>query len=197
MERNLCPATVDMFRARSADVDGFSLVELLVVVAMVAIAVGITIPISQAMVTRSKADSTGREIMSWLDDARSRALTERRNFEVAFDTALNVITITRLEPGGGRTTILSRTLPDQMTFMLGGMPDTPDAFGNGSAVDFDGPSPYMFTSEGSFTDSAGDISNGTIYVGRATEPDTGRAVTVFGATGLTRAWKRYGNKWSE
>jgi prepilin-type N-terminal cleavage/methylation domain-containing protein len=186
-----------MLRTLRRNVHGFSLVELLVVVALAALAMGIAIPVSQAMVTRANADTTSREIMSWLDDARSRAISERRNFEVAFDLVLNRITITRLDPNGGRTTIVSRVLPERMTFMLDGMPDTPDAFGNASAVDFDGPSPYMFTSEGSWSDSAGDISNGTIFIGRPHEPDTGRAITVFGATGLTRAWKRYGTKWNE
>jgi hypothetical protein len=84
-----------------------------------------------------------------------------------------------------------------MTFMLGGMPDTPDLFGNASALDFDGPATHMFTSDGSFTDSAGDISNGTIFIGRGSDTDTGRAITIFGATGMMRSWKRTGIKWSE
>ena len=39
--------------------------------------------------------------------------------------------------------------------------------------------------------------NGTIYVGMPNEIDTARAVTVFGMTGLTRAWKWRGRKWME
>jgi hypothetical protein len=155
------------------------------------------VPLSASMVNRAKADSTSREIVSWLEVARQRATTERRNFTLAFDTVTNTITIARVEPAGAPTTILSRRLPDQMTFMLGGMPDTPDLFGNGGALDFDGPAPHMFTSDGSFTDSAGDVSNGTIFIGRGSDTDTGRAITIFGATGLMRSWKRTGVKWSE
>jgi prepilin-type N-terminal cleavage/methylation domain-containing protein len=196
MEQMLCSAVFDMVRTTRA-AGGFSLIELLVVVALIAIAAGIAIPISDAMVIRAKADSTSREVMSWLEDARSRATAERRNFEVVFDTATNRISVSRVEPGGARTPILNRPLPDQMTFSLGGMPDTPDGFGNATAVDFDGVGPHMFTGDGSFTDAAGDISNGTIYIGRGSETDTGRAITIFGATGMMRSFKRSGVKWSE
>ena len=55
----------------------------------------------------------------------------------------------------------------------------------------------MFTSDGSLIDSAGDIVNGTIFVAMPNQVDTARAVTIFGVTGLTRAWKWRGRKWME
>ena len=53
----------------------------------------------------------------------------------------------------------------------------------------------MFTSDGSFIDSAGDVSNGTILLGVQGQTMTARAVTVFGATGLLRSWRWRGSKW--
>jgi hypothetical protein len=57
--------------------------------------------------------------------------------------------------------------------------------------------PVMFTSDGSLVDNNGDVVNGTIFVGVPSQPQTARAVTVFGVTGLTRTWKWRGNKWME
>jgi hypothetical protein len=55
----------------------------------------------------------------------------------------------------------------------------------------------MFTSDGSLVDSNGDISNGSIFMGIPNRPDTARAVTIFGVTGLTRSWKWRGSQWLE
>jgi hypothetical protein len=66
-----------------------------------------------------------------------------------------------------------------------------------SAVDLDGPGPHLFTSDGSFIDGNGDLSNGTIVFGRLDQRETGRALTIFGATGLVRAWKLAGNTWHD
>ena len=55
-----------------------------------------------------------------------------------------------------------------------------------------------FTSEGSFVDSSGDVLNGTMYLGHAgQDPTSARAITIFGATGLVRAWRWDGRNWVE
>jgi hypothetical protein len=77
------------------------------------------------------------------------------------------------------------------------MPDTPDGFGNGSAISFGGTAPIMFTSDGSLVDSAGDVVNGTIFLGEPNQKATARAVTVFGVSGLIRSWKWRGDKWMQ
>jgi prepilin-type N-terminal cleavage/methylation domain-containing protein len=175
---------------------GFALVELMVVVALIAIVTGVAIPISAGMISRAKADSTILEARSWLEEPRNRANAERRNFEVTFNTTTNHIKVQRVEPNLSRTLILDRELSGGLKFMTSpGAADTPDLFGNGTAVEFDGPAPHMFTSDGSFTDANGDPSNGTIFMGKTGQAEASRAITVFGVTGLLRTWRLVGNQW--
>jgi prepilin-type N-terminal cleavage/methylation domain-containing protein len=177
---------------------GFTLVEALVVVALVSLLAGIALPITADMVTRAKASSTSVEVVAWLEEARSRATAERRNFQLTFDLATHRVRVDRIEADLSVTTVIDRPLPDRMQFMqFAGVGDTPDLFGNSGHVEFDGPAPHMFTSEGSLVDANGDPSNGTIFLGRERELDTGRAITVFGVTGLLRTWKLAGKKWMQ
>jgi prepilin-type N-terminal cleavage/methylation domain-containing protein len=181
--------------ARSA---GFTLVEMLLVVAIIATLAGMAVPIAKGMITQSKADSAGLEVLGWLEEARNRATAERRNFEVTFDTGTNHVRVDRVEADLSTTLILDNQLPEGVTFRLfAGMPDTPDLFGKASAVDFDGPAPHMFTSDGSLLDANGDPSNGTLFFGKANHAETARAITVFGMTGLLRSWKAAGNGWTQ
>ncbi len=55
----------------------------------------------------------------------------------------------------------------------------------------------MFTSDGSFIDSAGDVTNATIFIANPVQPDTARAVTIAGVTGLLRSWKWRGSQWMQ
>ena len=182
---------------KAAGPDGFALVELMVVVALIAIVTSVAIPVSAGMIARAKADSTTLEAVTWLEEPRTRANAERRNFEVTFDTATNHIKVQRVNPDASKTLILDRELPGGTKFVkFAGTPDTPDLFGNASAVDFDGPAPHMFASDGSFTDANGDPSNGTIFMGKTGRIETARAVTLFGATGLLRTWRLAGNQWN-
>jgi hypothetical protein len=150
------------------------------------------------MIARTKSTSARMEVLTWFELARNRATAERRNFEVTFDATQRSIQIQRIESNGAKTVPpVVRQLPENVAFQqFSGVPDTPDQFGADSAIDFDGPSPYMFTSEGMFVDSNGDPSNGTLFMGKPGQPDTGAAVTVFGTTGLLRAWKLSGKKWT-
>ena len=53
----------------------------------------------------------------------------------------------------------------------------------------------MFTSDGSLIDGAGDVTNGTIFVANPQVPETARAVTIAGVTGMLRSWKWRGSEW--
>jgi len=127
-----------------------------------------------------------------------RAIAERRNIQFTF-VAPNKIRLSRVEvPSGALTPVQEFTLDNGQVFVkFDSVEDTPDHFGAEAETDFSGTAPHMFTSDGSLIDSNGDISNGTIFIVMPSQVDTARAVTVFGVTGLTRAWKWRGRKWME
>ena len=178
--------------------DGYTLVELLMTCAIIAIMGGMAAGVSASFVNRSKADGAVQSFMTILEVARTRAIAERRNFFVTF-TQPNRVTVQREEivngVATGLTTVTNATLDNQLIFKkYASLPDTPDMFGNATAIDFDGTGPIAFTSDGSLVDSAGDLSNLTILFGNSsnTSTDAARAVTIMGATGLVKnfAWGR-------
>lgn len=184
-------------KARRQDA-GFTLAELLVVVALIAVGTAVAIPVTMAAVDRAKNDSAVSVTQAFIDGARDRAVAERRNIELVFE-APNTLKLERVEvPSGVKTQVGEIQLEAGQEFhKFPGLPDTPDAFGGGSAINFSGTGPWMFTSDGSLIDSAGDISNGTIFFADPDRYDSARAMTVFGVTGLIRAWKWRGAQWSE
>jgi prepilin-type N-terminal cleavage/methylation domain-containing protein len=188
---------------------GFSLIELLFVVFILATTAGIAIPVSRGFITSGKADSATLLALSALQEARERAINERRNIQVNF-VAPNRICILRIEPAGAAATpdscadgagvtFLTRVeLEGLQTFRLvTGVPDTPDKFGKTTATHFTGKLPVMFTSDGSLIDLDGDVVNGSIFLAGTGAGDSVRAVTIFGVTGLMRTWKWTGTQWQE
>lgn len=177
---------------------GFSLVELIVVVALIAVGVAVAIPVTMGMVDRAKGDSSLSVTQAFVDAARDRAVAERRNVEISF-VLPNRLFAHRIEvPSGVRTQVAEVQLEaGQQILNFADIPDTPDAFGDDSAFEFSGTGPWMFTSDGSLVDSAGDVANGTLFFGVPYQPLTARAITVFGVTGIMRSWKWRGASWAE
>ena len=177
---------------------GYSLVEVMIVVCLAAIVAGMAVPIASAFLHQRKADSGVVAALTAVTAARDRAVSERRNIQLTFLDP-NRIRLSRVEvPGGALTTVQEFTLDNGMHFLkFDGLPDTPDKFGAAAATSFTGAAPVMFSSDGSLVDANGDVVNGSIFVGLPQQSDSARAVTVFGATGLTRAWKWRGSKWME
>jgi prepilin-type N-terminal cleavage/methylation domain-containing protein len=177
---------------------GFTLAEMLVVVALIAIGAGVTIPLTMEMVNRAKNDSSVVVAQTFIDSARDRAVAERRNVELEFRMP-NRLLMYRIEvPSGVKTLIGEMQLEGAQEFRkFPGVTDTPDAFGASSAVSFTGTMPVMFTSDGSLIDSQGDVVNGSVFFGVPDRPESARAVTVFGITGMIRTWKWRGAQWFE
>jgi prepilin-type N-terminal cleavage/methylation domain-containing protein len=173
---------------------GYTLVELLMTIAIIGVVGGMAAGVSASFVNRSRADSSVQAFMTQLELARTRAISERRNFELTFQLP-NRIVVRRAEIVNGvvqeeRTPIADTELDNQLVYkQFTGLPDTPDAFGNSGAIDFDGTGPIQFTSDGSLVDSAGELSNATIFLGaNGSNTDTARAVTIMGATGLIKSF---------
>jgi prepilin-type N-terminal cleavage/methylation domain-containing protein len=182
--------------------DGFSLIELMVVAAIAAVLVGISIPVTDSFIRAARADSSVSAATAAIDMAHDRAVSERRNYVLTF-TPPNRILLGRQEINAAGV-VISTTQVEQFileggqTFLkFTGIPDTPDLFGATSATTFSGTAPVMFTSDGSLVDSNGDVVNGSIFFGIPGQPLTQRAVTIFGVTGLTHNWKWRGAQWME
>ncbi len=176
---------------------GFTLVEMMLVVAVAAILAAMAIPVSAGFLSVARADSSVSAAVATLNMARDRSVAERRNFEVSIVDP-NRIQITRDEQPAGQTLIADIALENGQQFIVfDDVPDTPDAFGKSSAFAFTGTGPWMFTSDGSLIDSNGDVANGTIFLGVPNKTETARAVTIFGVTGMMKAWKWRGNRWFE
>jgi hypothetical protein len=111
--------------------------------------------------------------------------------------------ITTTPPTVISTTVLNDFIldPNQMVFTLfAGLPDTPDGFGNSTAVSFNCGSPALpctitFRGDGSVVDHTGAYVNGTIFIGNAGKTITARAITILGATGRIKGYRYKTNAW--
>lgn len=177
---------------------GYSLIEIMIVLCLIAIVSAMAVPVSSEFLNQRKADSGVVAAMAAVTAARDRAIAERRNIQFTF-VPPNQIKLSRVEvPSGVLTLVDTFTLDNGQIFIkFPGTPDTPDHFGGDAAQSFTGTAPVMFTSDGSLIDSAGDLVNGTLFVGQEGQEVTARAITIYGVTGLTKAWKWRGRKWMQ
>jgi prepilin-type N-terminal cleavage/methylation domain-containing protein len=182
--------------ARSAEA-GYSLPELLIVVGIIVVVLAMSTMVVPAAVAFARANSGAAELVAALRLAREQSIAQRRNVQVTF-TAPNRITVSRVDVPGPGTTVLSNAwLEGGNTFRLvSGLPDTPDAFGNGTAVSFGTATTLAFTSDGGFVDQNGDPANGTVFMANGSAKLSARAVTIFGPTALIREWRWNGARWT-
>jgi prepilin-type N-terminal cleavage/methylation domain-containing protein len=177
---------------------GYSLVEMMFVTALIGVAAGMAVMVMPRQVTQARADGSLSAAVNMLRLARNRAIGERRNIEVRF-LGTNKVQLARVEVPSGTTTILSDTyLENNAQFTrFSTLGDTPDAFGGSGAIAFGTSPTRFFSSEGTFIDASGDPLNGTVFIGVPGQPETARAVTIFGATAFIRIWRHDGQKWVE
>jgi prepilin-type N-terminal cleavage/methylation domain-containing protein len=174
---------------------GFSLIEIIVVVAIMAVMFGLAAGVTMTSVKGAKADSSVSAAINIIELARNQSTSQRRDFQIVF-TAPNQIQVFRLELPSGSTPIANRYLENGQEFTrFTPTGDTLDAFGHAGAIAFGTTPTIRFTSDGSLIDSSGDILNGTLFLGVPNDISSARAITIFGATGLIRSWKWYGSQW--
>ena len=184
---------------------GFSMIELLMVIAIVLTLSGMALPQFTAMNQISRANGVSSGVMNQLRAARETAIATRRFVQVTF-VGNNQTQFFRLNPGGGPPTALSNApipLNSGGQFILfGGETDTPMQFGNAAPIyiggQSGGPPTMYFTPNGSFV--ASDfltLISGTVFLGIPGQPSTARAVTILGGTGRVRQYTWTGSQWIE
>lgn len=186
-------------RLRSAQ--GFSLIELLMVVAILCVLGGIAMGVTPNVIRVAKGQAGAAQLSSFLKRTRELAISRRRNIEIAF-TAPNQVRSTQRavpdppNPLGASTVLETMYLEGRVEYRtFGGVPDTPDAFGNGAAIVLGGANPVMFTSEGSFTDVDGNPINASIFLGVQGQTNTANALTIIGTTATVRSFRWDGSRW--
>jgi prepilin-type N-terminal cleavage/methylation domain-containing protein len=185
------------FLARAGSHAGFTLIEMMVTLAISAIVGGMATARLTDVRRTIQSDSAMRAVMAELNTARDMAVTERRNMEVQF-TGGNWIRVIRHEaPGIVTTPLRGVALESNATFGLTvGVPDTPDAFGNVNAVSFGTAQSILFGTDGTLIDENGNPLNGTVFLTISGQQQTARAVTVLGATGRIRGYRWFGGVWT-
>ncbi|HTC94110.1 MAG TPA: prepilin-type N-terminal cleavage/methylation domain-containing protein [Terriglobales bacterium] len=198
---------------------GFSMIELLVVLAIIIIIVGASIPKITTMMRESRVRAAYEDVLSAMRRAHEVAVDRRRIIVLTFTPKPNAttsatITFTEqvLVPGTPPTYVLApavnsfnpetTTLPLDMDFILPAAPaaNNPDGLGPPAAgtdygysgvVGGSGLKTMYFQVDGTvLRDSqTGAIASGVIYVGRAGDPTSNRAVSILGTTGRVKGWR--------
>ncbi len=183
-----------MIRPVRHDSSGFTLIEILLVVTVAALVMAMAIPSVGTALLDARANSGMRQMLGQLRAARDAAMTQRRTIEVQFIGQTRIQTI-RID-GAVRTPLASTVLENGMQYRLfAGVPDTPDLFGNGRAVDFGGLTTVWFLADGSLTDADGVPLSGTVFIGMTDRPLSARAVTVLGPTGRVQNYRWDSRAW--
>ncbi len=188
---------------------GFTLVELFVVLALIAIGSAMVVMLVPGVTKLGKADSGSKQIAAIIRQAREEAVAKRRNVELAFDTTNNKVRVLRVEYNFATnppTPVeqLERTFPLEggVTFLrYASITPVPIAgfAPNSSAVTYTvyNTMPTMtLTPVGAAVDPvSGNPTDGTIFLGRPNEIETARAVTVMGVTANVERWQWNATTW--
>lgn len=176
--------------------EGYSLIEVMVALCVTAILAGMAVAQIGAARPMLQADGAMRGLMGQLNAARETAVAQRRAIELNF-IGTNALRLTRQEVPNGATVLREVPLEAGIQFhLITPSIDTPDGFGNGSAIDFGAAARVLFNSDGMLIDGAGIPVNGTVFLANPGTPVTFRAVTVLGTTGRVRGYKWNGISWT-
>jgi prepilin-type N-terminal cleavage/methylation domain-containing protein len=185
---------MNRFPHRTRSQRGVTLIEMLLVLGVMGV-IGAMGTAQIAVVRRSmQGDGAMRLVMGQLNQAREMAVTQRRTMEIKFLGGIggNWIQVLRHEvPGTATTTLSSMAFEGNVTYRLitGVTTDTPDGFGNASALAFGAATTYTFSTDGTLIDGSGNPLNGTIFLAVGNVTGSQRAVTIMGGTGRVRGYK--------
>lgn len=141
---------------------GFSLVELLVVVALIAIVATFAVPLWQNYSANSNLKAAAREVMADLSDAKQRAVEENLDvYRMTFNVAGNSYTLSR-----AAVTVWTKSLA---------------GFGNGISIDSGSPPDFSGGSVVSFR-KRGTLSPGNLRLKNAPGSTATITVNITGRT---------------
>jgi prepilin-type N-terminal cleavage/methylation domain-containing protein len=183
---------------------GFSLLEMMAVIAIGLIVSVMALVTLQPSLKATRVANAYNITLMAMRQARDTAIAQRQIYFVTFTHNVvppDQITITQ---GGTGAVVSTFTIPNDVAFQtqvgLPGAGSTPDNFGGGgTAIDFDqgvaggAKNVVYFYPDGTSEDVAGNLNNGVIYIARANDLYSSRAITVWGATGRLRGWRLYNN----
>lgn len=182
---------------------GFTILEILVVVAIIGILAGVGVGVTTTLVRMTRGESGAQQLDAFLKRHREMAVARRRDIEVRFLPPNQVQSAQRAVPDPpaatpAPTVLETMTFEGGITFRLfAGIPDTPNQFGNGTEVALGGAAPVMFSSEGALLDAGNNPVNATISLGIEGDPLSATAVTVLGATASIERWRWNGANWTK
>jgi Tfp pilus assembly protein FimT len=200
---------------------GFSLLEMLAAIGIFFTLAGITTVAMMPIWKGQDITTAYNDTLTTLRRSRDQAAGDMRIYVVTFANNTNApSTITVQQDGPAYTTctlpplgtvLMTTVLPADITFATQpgqfptsqsytSPPTTPDAMGTASnAIDLDiingtanaGAFQICFNPDGTATDGSGNLAGGVVYMTRANDVYSSRAITLYGSTGRIRGWRLY------
>jgi type II secretory pathway pseudopilin PulG len=190
------------------------MVEMSVVVMIILIISAMALIAYLPTLQDARFDAAMRQVVDQLRQGREYAITNRRYVQITFPTVVaggrtqyEVVLQQRndLTAGAGAINPILSTVPIEYPaqyLVVAGSPDTPDAFGNSAAVEFEGLNGgpvggMLFQSDGELVNGTTfQPINGTVFLAAPGKNTSARAITVLGGTGRARGWKGTGTTWT-
>jgi prepilin-type N-terminal cleavage/methylation domain-containing protein len=181
---------------------GFSLLELLIVISIGLTMAGVTFMALMPLFKSNHVDQAYDTTLSVIRNYRNLSITQSKRYIVIF-TPPQTITVQYWGVGvpvsPAPVTVATYTLPPDIQFAVqAGFPNPgPDNFGTGAtAVTVNNcalvaQNCLIFYPDGSAQDDLGNFNSGVVYLSRANDMYSSRALSVFGTTGRIRGWRLY------